>query len=247
MDPALLAFTTHGLDVEVHRHAAYQVVLSAGEPFRSAIGGTSHEGIYGFLIGPQVPHRCTVPAGAFTVVNVDPDSRTAAYLAGLLPGPATPWVARHPRDFATRFGLAPGGGGGGLPGLLLRRLAAAGAQPDLDVRVAEVIGVIRTAANERIDVAALARWVYLSPSRLAALFKAETGSPMSAFLMWTRLKRAVEALLAEPARPIADVAFATGFYDPPQLAKYMYKMIGVRPAAFRQNSDLVQVLGLGPR
>lgn len=54
-NPFLLALKARNLSVEIHHHAAYQIVLSDDTPFNSTIGGIHYEQIHGFLIKPHVP------------------------------------------------------------------------------------------------------------------------------------------------------------------------------------------------
>ena len=84
--------------------------------------------------------------------------------------------------------------------------------------------------------------IFLSPSRLASLFKKQTGSSLSKYLLWTRLRQAIYLSLYDKNRTLTDIAYETGFYDLPQLNKYMYSMFGVPPKGLKQNSDLIQVL-----
>lgn len=69
----------------------------------------------------------------------------------------------------------------------------------------------------------------------------QIGSSVSKFLLWTRLRQAVYLSLSDKKRTLTDIAYDTGFYDLPQLNKYMYKMFGVPPKGLKQNSDLIQV------
>lgn len=73
-NPFILALKAHNLTVEIHRHSAYQIVLSNDIPFTSTIGGKRYEGIHGFLIKPQVPHFCVAEKGSLNVLNIEPYS-----------------------------------------------------------------------------------------------------------------------------------------------------------------------------
>ncbi|WP_374756439.1 helix-turn-helix domain-containing protein [Dyadobacter flavalbus] len=83
--------------------------------------------------------------------------------------------------------------------------------------------------------------VFLSPSRLASLFKQQTGSSLSKYLLWTRLRQAIYLTLSDKDRSLTDTAYDTGFYDLPQLNKYMYEMFGMPPKALKHNSDLIEI------
>lgn len=111
-----------------------------------------------------------------------------------------------------------------------------------DERVTKMVDYIRTNFFERdINPQTFADLVFLSPSRLASLFKEQTGSSLSRYLLWTRLRQAIYVTLSEKGKALTDIAYDTGFYDLPQLNKYMHEMFGMPPIALKQNSDLIQV------
>jgi AraC-like DNA-binding protein len=111
-----------------------------------------------------------------------------------------------------------------------------------DERVTAIVEYIK--ANyfrQDITPQTFADIVFLSPSRLASLFKEQTGSSLSKYLLWTRLRQVIYLTLSDKERTLTDIAYDTGFYDLPQLNKYMYEMFGMPPKALKHNSDLIQV------
>jgi hypothetical protein len=81
MNPFILTLQAHNLTVEIHHHAAYQIVLSNDSPFDSTIGGTLHHQIHGFLIKPHVTHLCVAEKGTLSVLNIEPYSGIGLQLA----------------------------------------------------------------------------------------------------------------------------------------------------------------------
>ena len=111
-----------------------------------------------------------------------------------------------------------------------------------DERVTTIVEYIKANYfNQDITPQTFADIVFLSPSRLASLFKEQTGSSLSKYLLWTRLRQVIYLTLSEKERTLTDIAYDTGFYDLPQLNKYMYEMFGMPPKALKNNSDLIQV------
>jgi AraC-like DNA-binding protein len=111
-----------------------------------------------------------------------------------------------------------------------------------DERVAKIVDYI-TENYFQADITpqTFADIVFLSPSRLASLFKQQTGSSLSKYLLWTRLRQAIYLILSDESRTLTDVAYDTGFYDLPQFNKYMYEMFGMPPKALKHNSDLIRI------
>ena len=86
---------------------------------------------------------------------------------------------------------------------------------------------------ERVTVGGLARACGLSRSRLAELFREQTGASPLAFLELQRLRRARE-LLEHTALGLAEIAEAVGFSSPFYLSLRFKKQYGVSPRGYRQ-------------
>jgi AraC-like DNA-binding protein len=239
INPFILALRAYNLTVQIHHHSAYQIVLSNDTPFNSTISGELHERIHGFLIKPNVPHFCVAEKGSLNVLNIEPYSNVGLELAGRLETNQDYLVFNSPTETNDFF----------LTGkdtldiytvidALLSRLPVV----QYDERVTKIVEYIKEHYfNRDITPQTFADIVFLSPSRLASLFKQQTGSSLSKFLLWTRLRQVIYLTLSDKARSLTDIAYDTGFYDLPQLNKYMYEMFGMPPKALKYSSDLIQI------
>jgi len=238
-NPFILALKAYNLTVEIHHHSAYQVVLSNDHPFTSTINGKLNEGIHGFLIKPQVPHFCIAEKGTLSVLNIEPYSDIGLQLAGRFNLDSDHIVFNSPAEINAFFQTDEADVEiYSIINALLSRLPAT----EYDDRVTTIVEYIK--ANffrQDITPQTFADMVFLSPSRLTSLFKKQTGSSLSKYLLWTRLRQAIYLTLADKTRSLTDIAYDTGFYDLPQLNKYMYEMFGMPPKALKHNSDLIQV------
>lgn len=238
-NPFILALKAYNLTVEIHHHSAYQVVLSNDHPFTSTINGKLCEGIYGFLIKPQVSHFCIAERGTLSVLNIEPYSNIGLQLAGRFNPDSDHIVFNSPAEINTFFQTDEADVEiYTIINALLSKLPTT----EYDDRVTTIVEYIK--ANffrQDITPQTFADMVFLSPSRLTALFKEQTGSSLSKYLLWTRLRQAIYFTLSDKNRSLTDIAYDTGFYDLPQLNKYMYEMFGMPPKALKHNSDLIQV------
>jgi len=240
MNPFVLALKAKNLTVEIHHHSAYQIVLSNDTPFNSTINGTLYERIHGFLIKPHVPHFCEAEKGTLNVLNIEPYSNIGLELAGRFKENEEYMVFHSPSETNAFFqtpkdSLAVGQ----IVDAMLANLPATA----YDERVAKIVDYIKSNYYEQnITPRTFADIVFLSPSRLASLFKQQTGSSLSKYLLWTRLRQAIYLTLSEKDRSLTEIAYDTGFYDLPQFNKYMYEMFGMPPKALKFNSDLIEVL-----
>jgi len=238
-DPFILALTAHNLTVEIHKHSAYQVVLSNDAPFTSTINGHLCKDIHGFLIKPQVPHLCVAEKGTLSVLNIEPYSNVGLELSSRFQADQH-YLVFSSRDEIHHFfevETAPFDINNIINGML-----STVSTKQYDQRVTKMVDYIRSNFFERdINPQTFAELVFLSPSRLASLFKEQTGSSLSRYLLWTRLRQAIYVTLSEKDKGLTDIAYDTGFYDLPQLNKYMHEMFGMPPIALKHNSDLIQV------
>ncbi|WP_276090327.1 AraC family transcriptional regulator [Pedobacter sp. JY14-1] len=238
-NPFILALTARNLTVEIHQHSAYQIVLSGDLPFTSTINGQLHQHIYGFIIKPQVTHLCNAEQGSLSVLNIEPYSNVGLKLSeSFLPGQdcilftSKADIQNHFKLETEQFDTHS----------VIASLTSDTATPQYDERVTTMVDYINANYFERaINPQTFADLVFLSPSRLASLFKQQTGSSLSKYLLWTRLREAIYVTLSEKDKALTDIAYYSGFYDLPQLNKYMYQMFGMPPTALKHNSDLIQV------
>jgi AraC-like DNA-binding protein len=236
----ILALCTHRLDVQIHRHAAYQLVYSVDAPFQSVIGGQLHQNLTGFLITPQTVHLCSSSQSTLHILNVEPYSSAGLFLkTRFVPG-IDVRLFHSPDALAEYFSLPPHVHD--LTRAIANTLHDSHAELAVYERVTNLVAYIEQHYGQSLSPESLSDIVFLSPSRLAALFKQQTGSSLSKYLLWTRLRQAISMTL-QGHLSLTQIALEAGFYDLPQLDKYMHALFGISPRGLQQNSDLIQVLG----
>ncbi|WP_367867605.1 helix-turn-helix domain-containing protein [Pedobacter sp. WC2423] len=238
-NPFILALKARNLTVEIHHHSAYQLVLSNDTPFNSTISGILHERIHGFLIKPHVTHFCVAETGTLNVLNIEPYSNIGLELAGRFKANQDHVVFDSPSETNSFFQTPKDS----LDiNLVIDALLSKLPSVNYDERVTKIVEYIKTNYFEQnITPKTFADLVFLSPSRLASIFKEQTGSSLSKYLLWTRLRQAIYLALSDKERSLTDIAYDTGFYDLPQFNKYMYEMFGMPPKALKYNSDLIEI------
>jgi AraC-like DNA-binding protein len=238
-NPFILALRAYNLTVEIHHHSAYQIVLSNDTPFTSTINGQLCERIHGFLIKPHVPHFCIAEKGSLNVLNIEPYSNVGLELAGRFDANQDYIVFDSPTE--TNIFFRTGKDTFDI-NFIINALIAEIPAIHYDERVTKIVEYIKeNYFKQDINPRTLADIVFLSPSRLASLFKQQTGSSLSKYLLWTRLRQVIYLALSQKERSLTDIAYDTGFYDLPQLNKYMYEMFGMPPKALKYSTDLIQI------
>jgi AraC-like DNA-binding protein len=252
---ANIGIVTHGLDVTMHRHAAVQLVFSLDRPFQSRINGQEYAAIDGFMVDSGIPHECKAHGAQLVIINVAPFDATAQAWrvtqlgdqrvrvfpqlrgdAGLdaasddviTPTEATYWTRRANRAF--------------------ERVRAQLALPTpkdpqvLDTRIIALLDAIEHNTDTKQLMRDFASTVFLSTSRLAALFREQTGVSLMRYAQWQRLARAVRRILASTPSGLTELAHDAGYHDLPHLHRSLRVMLGVSPRMLAENSHLIQAI-----
>ena len=107
--------------------------------------------------------------------------------------------------------------------------SALNTQP-LDERIGRVTEYIRTNITSRdISLETVADVACLSSGRLVHLFKYQIGIPLRPFILWCRIKVAVQAVLS--GMNLSGAAHEAGFSDASHLSRSFMDMFGVNPSA----------------
>jgi AraC family transcriptional regulator len=96
-----------------------------------------------------------------------------------------------------------------------------------------LLAYIEKHTAERINVRALARFVYLSPDCFRRAFKRTFGIPPHEYLAQQRIERA-KGLLAGTAWPIGKIGLALGFSQATSFSAAFRKVTGITPTEYRR-------------
>jgi AraC family transcriptional regulator len=101
--------------------------------------------------------------------------------------------------------------------------------PD-DALVSRAVTLIRRNLDGPISLTLLAQAVHRSPSRLAHRFREATGVPLRRYVLWCRLRSAVEAVMRGSS--LTEAAHVAGFADSAHLSRTFRATFGVAPSLF---------------
>lgn len=118
--------------------------------------------------------------------------------------------------------------------LIVARTSATDASvKPVDPRVSRVWQVIESCAPDSPSMADLSRIAGLSPSRLAFVFKQNTGISILTAVNRVRL-RAAQHALRELGTSVSEAAERAGFQSPYSFSNWYLKQTGLRPAEYRK-------------
>ena len=104
-------------------------------------------------------------------------------------------------------------------------------KPNYDLRVMKCLALLDSgdlAYHSMLSI--LQDHVHLSESRLSHLFKENIGVSIKKYLVWSRLKLAIDAVLYH-GDSLSSAAHRSGFFDQAHLSKAFKEMLGIHPSA----------------
>lgn len=109
----------------------------------------------------------------------------------------------------------------------------------LDERIKKVRQYITDNIQNKFDTKELCDIAYLSESRLLHLFKEQIGVPIRNYILWTRLKKAIEIIIM--GESLTYAAHSVGFSDSSHMTKTFISNFGLNPTEIFKNSKFIQV------
>ena len=108
----------------------------------------------------------------------------------------------------------------------------------VDSRVNAALSFLRESPQLYGSLEALAEKVHLSPSRFAHVFKAVVGVPVRRYVLWMKMRRALDLAIAGDS--LTTAALSSGFSDSAHLSRTVRAMMGIAPEyLFRHRERLV--------
>lgn len=218
-------------DNEPHRHHAVQLVVSP-EPFEITVGGESLR-TRCVLIAADVEHALSGDHERQHLLLLDCESREAEELGRLCLSDVQYHLVEDDLLRKIRFDAAPESCAGVRSCVrdLLRGIFdladAAAAPAALDERIVAACRYIAEQEDLRAPLEDVADHVGLSNGRFTHLFKDQIGIPLRRYILWLRVRRAIEAATTLPS--LTDAAHAAGFADQAHFTRTFRDMFGLTP------------------
>jgi AraC family transcriptional regulator len=223
-------------DTTLHAHHAVQVCVALDGAFR--LRSRLHESwqcYRGAVIPSDRPHQLDGGGSVLALLYVDPESAAARRLVLLQSRTHIARISDATVEQAVRLlrtcwldaqrNMPPER----LAGELIDALAPARRFiVPLDDRVERVLA-LQQAPERRMGIAQIAVAVGLSPSRLAHVFRAQTGLAIRRYLLWLRLGDALQEITRGAS--LTAAAHAAGFADSAHLTRTFRRMLGLAPSA----------------
>ncbi len=223
-------------ETDLHAHHAIQIVLGLGGAFRLRTADREAASL-AVAVAADVGHVFEAE-GLFALLFVEPESRAGRAMSARLfgDGPLAP-VPRPAYDgLARAIGRAPGQ----IPGndelvrfgrAMVADLAGERLGDRPDGRVLRMIAAAKDRLEGPVSLSDVVGVGGLSAGRLRHLFVEQTGLPFQTYLLWLRLMKAIESIVA--GATLTGAAHDAGFADSAHFSRTFRRMFGVAPASLR--------------
>lgn len=243
--PHRLLFLGPGFDTELHRHHAAQICVSLGDPIRLRTSDLSAwQESAGFFIRPDQSHQLDAGQSATAILYLEAEG--GEYDNYCNKSVIAPTEVTLPQNIAAKnefLNLFRQGGDCvdaenacrhllGLPPMHLSTKA-------LDLRITAALAWLKSRLSNPIKIAEVAKAVKLSESHLAHLFSEQIGVPLRRYILWLRLRAAVEGAAAGAS--LTDTAHAAGFADSAHLSRSFKETFGVTPSLLFQHRTMLDI------
>lgn len=229
----------------LHAHHAIQVVVCLEGEVRLHGGDEAWTPYRGVVVDANAPHAFDGGGATIVLLFLDPGTREGAWLRRTTRAPmvAIPSARLdHCRDAVALFTGDPleEQDASTRVAELIRHLRT-GPLPRrlMDERIARALETIRRTDITAIRLEEIAAAVFLSPSRFAHLFRAETGVPLRRYVLWRKFTRAVQ--LIGRGATLTAAAHRSGFADSAHLTRTCYQMFGVAPSLLMGQGEYYEI------
>lgn len=244
-----LVVLAKNIEVEIHHHHAVQLVLSLDKPYNAILDDQEIESVRGFLIDSDIPHACQSAGSTMLVISVDATSTKGRLLKQQLSKQKFILIdeifsAETLDEFSTVYwSYCRNTQNEFDPLSFIHKLSneQRDATP-FDARSLAAIDFINQHISKTIKVIDIAKHVGLSESRLRHLFTAQIGIPLTAYILWVRIKVALREML-KPGATLSDAAHQAGFTDHAHFTRTFRRMFGVSPSLLLKYGQFLQVFG----
>ena len=237
-----IGMITDMLDAEEHSHYPIQLFLSMDEPLKTTSAG-KEVCAHCIAVGQTVPHafssqnRAHISAiieaasdfsrslneridGAFAVFESAGLSALQSKAKELIAASSKEYWQAFMRDFKLYLGIEP-------------------REQPLDERITELLSLLKQCDCYDHTIAAFAKQVSLSSSRLSHLFREQIGVPLKSYIVLHQTEKAFAALLGGAS--ITDAAMLAGFDSPSHFAATVKKLMGQPASKATKDSEFLKV------
>lgn len=232
-----LLYVGPGHEAGMHRHHAAQVCWGLGQPLRLQTAPRQGWAVQaGFCVFPDEPHALEAAGAPVALLYLESEGAEFAALQSRIgAGAVGGSTAFSPPPSAADGLLRLAAEGGSLDEAdaicktWLGLETGSGPRPERDPRISHALDVLRQRIGEPVRLRSLAAALGVSSSWLSHRFAEDIGIPLRRYVVWLRLRRAIERVLQGASW--TEAAHAAGFSDSAHLSRSFRGTFGISPSS----------------
>jgi AraC-like DNA-binding protein len=231
----------------VHSQNTMQIIIDLEDGFKCRISDGEWQGYKNLIIGENVIHQLDTNGSVQLLIYLDIETSAAKQIKGthmnglqacepninffetIDPKQLQDAVLKTDADLLLN-----------VVNQILAILCGGKERKKADERVLRILQMIAAEHPQKLTVANLADRICLSESRLRVLFREATGMPVYQYLMWARIRFAINRIMNGYA--VNEAALEAGFSDSSHFHKMMIRMFGISPSQFIKSSQFFNII-----
>ena len=243
----LLFYGSLPRQIHLHQHPVIQLIIAVDGVFLKKSEKDEWEPYKTLLVAPNIAHECDASAKKIFSLNIDPESSIGNHILQskmkdnkfcILHNEELAYFDFNTiekqienEEFDQLYHL--------IQSFFYRDDPETKVVKILDERIRKVKKYIRENIHNKFETTELCELVFLSESRLLHLFKEQMGLPIRNYILWIRLKVAIDLIFN--GHNLTYAAHEAGFSDSSHMSKTFVKSLGLNPAELLKNSKFIQV------
>lgn len=213
-------FELSSIASQLHAHPAVEIIYTNNTTFSLTTPHARYEQISFAIIAANTPHQLNANTGDFKLLMIE-----------IAPNLLTDYLARFSIKLSDNTYTASQQQQGETIFSFFSQLYTEQKIPKTNSpRIAQCLEYLDSPeADYNSMIKVLKGLVNLSESRLSHLFKAEMGISIKKYLVWGRLKKAIQLVVNDNVS-LYEAAITSGFFDQAHLSKAFKQMLGINPS-----------------
>ncbi|HEY6899642.1 MAG TPA: AraC family transcriptional regulator, partial [Puia sp.] len=231
---------------QVHSHNTMQILVDIQSGFRCRVGDGDWQSHKNLIIKEEAPHQLDTAASVQLIIYLDTATTAASEIKNRYLQDASSaepnlnlFSSVKPDQWQQTLLTPSPESLLNIVQQILQTLTGASA-PKTDLRISITEQSILRIHPAQLSITGLASNVHLSESRLRALFKAQTGVSLYKYILWSRIRFAINRIMNGAA--VGEAAWEAGFTDNSHFHKMLVTMFGISPSQFLKDHRKMQIL-----
>lgn len=225
---------------EFHKHHAIQIGLALQGKYLLYIDNkTYNDG--NFIINSNVSHKHESKDGILICILIDPETDLGHLLTTNYPNRYHPFTPLpnvlsqlYEEIVKDDFSIL------NLQHLIIKLFDLEPITRTTDVRIDSFIQKMASSNMAKVELESLMHDIPLSASRIRHLFKMQTGISIQRYVLWSKVKNAIQYIMQEES--LSQAAYLSGFSDYAHMSRTIKQMFGLNLKTILKDSHYVQDL-----